>query len=239
MPTKFGESVVMRIVDEQNAIFDLTKLGFRPPMLQTWQEVLQEANGVVLVTGPTGSGKSTTLYSSLLAVTNEKIKVCTVEDPIEHNLPGVNQFEISPKAGFTFPKALRSLLRQDPNVIMVGEVRDAETAKLATEAALTGHLVFTTLHTNDAVSAITRLTNMGVEPYLIAASVRCVLAQRLVRRLCPHCREPVGLTNAGRAILEHILGSKDVPEMTYVAHGCSACRGTGTAGRIGVYELLP
>lgn len=235
MPGKFGEKVVIRIIDNRNAIVSLDKLGFRPQMLEAWKTVIDHANGVVLVTGPTGSGKSTTLYSVLNMLNSEQLNVCTVEDPIEAKLPGINQSQVHEKAGFVFAGALRALLRQDPDILMVGEVRDSETAAIVTQAALTGHLVFSTLHTNDAPSAITRLVNIGVEPYLVAAVLRGVLAQRLVRKICPHCKEPYEPDPIMKAALEQVCGKV---ESLHRGQGCNRCRGTGFAGRIGIFELL-
>jgi type II secretory ATPase GspE/PulE/Tfp pilus assembly ATPase PilB-like protein len=189
----------------------------------------------VLVTGPTGSGKSTTLYSVLASLNNSDHNISTVEDPIEATLPGVNQFQVNEKAGFSFSSALRALLRQDPDVLMVGEIRDAETATMAVQAALTGHLVFSTLHTNDSISAVTRLVNVGIEPYLVAAVIRGVLAQRLVRRICPHCRETFEPEPHIRAEIEANTGT--VASFARGA-GCARCRGSGFAGRLGVFELL-
>ncbi|MCL4210562.1 MAG: GspE/PulE family protein, partial [Phycisphaerales bacterium] len=235
MPGKFGEKVVIRIIDTRNALVSMDKLGFAPGTLAAWRNVVSQPNGVALVTGPTGSGKSTTLYSALSKLNRDDINISTVEDPIEANLPNINQFQVNEKAGFNFANALRSLLRQDPDIVMVGEIRDEETASIVVQAALTGHLVLTTLHTNDAPSAVTRLVNLGVEPYLVAAVLRGVLAQRLVRKICPHCKEsytpdPVlrdGLESDGRHV-----------ELLYRGQGCSRCRSTGFAGRIGIFELL-
>jgi len=235
MPGRFGEKVVIRIIDNRNAIVSLDKLGFSPQMLEGWKTIVEHPNGVVLVTGPTGSGKSTTLYSVLNLINSEHRNLSTVEDPIEANIPGVNQAQVNEKAGFGFSGALRALLRQDPDIIMVGEIRDEETAITATQAALTGHLVFSTLHTNDAPSAVTRLVNVGIEPYLVAATLRGVLAQRLVRKICPHCKEsyqPDSLTQ------EMVEATEGAIEVLYRGRGCSRCRGTGFAGRIGIFELL-
>ncbi|MEM8494486.1 MAG: GspE/PulE family protein, partial [Planctomycetota bacterium] len=237
-PGKFGEKVVMRIIDNRNAMVRLEKIGFSYEMLEQFRSVVHQPNGVFLVTGPTGSGKSTTLYSALNEINDESINLCTVEDPIEQNIPGVNQFQVHEKAGFTFAGALRSLLRQDPDVIMVGEIRDQETARIATQAALTGHLVLSTLHTNDAPSAVTRLFNIGVEPYLVAAAIRGVLAQRLVRKICTHCKEPMELNAQTKRTLQRISeGVRDVGTV-YHGVGCSKCRNTGYAGRLGLFELL-
>lgn len=236
IPGKFGEKVVMRIVDTRNAMTGLEQLGFSVDMLTRYRTLIQQPNGVVLVTGPTGSGKSTTLYATLNAINDDAVNICTVEDPVEFNLKGVNQFQTNDKAGFTFASALRSLLRQDPDIIMVGEIRDTETGRIATQAALTGHLVLSTLHTNDAPSAMTRLFNIGVEPYLVAAAVRGVLAQRLVRKVCTHCKEITEPPAALRKALDR-LGCGGV-ETFYHGTGCTKCRQSGYAGRLGVYELF-
>ena len=238
MPAKFGEKVVMRIIDQKAAQLQLEKLGFSPELLARMRGVISQSNGVFLVTGPTGSGKSTTLYASLAEIVTVKLNVSTVEDPIEYNLPGVNQFQMNTKIGFTFAKALRALLRQDPDVLMVGEIRDNETAQIATEAALTGHFVLSTLHTNDAPSAVPRLINMAVEPYLVAATLRGVLAQRLVRRLCTHCKQRAQITPQVRTMLEQVCSGQPVPEVTFRSAGCSRCRNTGCSGRVGIYELF-
>jgi type IV pilus assembly protein PilB len=235
MPEKWGEKAVVRIIDNRNIPVNLEKLGFAYEMLVTYKKVIEQPNGIILVTGPTGSGKSTTLYASLAELHKPDINICTVEDPVEYNLTGVNQFQVNDKIGFTFANALRSLLRQDPDVIMVGEIRDAETARIAIQAALTGHLVLSTLHTNDAPSSIIRLVNMGIEPYLIAASLRAVIAQRLVRKLCPACREQYDPPVNIRHIVEKSSGPFD---FLYRARGCKKCRNSGYSGRIGIYELL-
>ena len=235
LPGKFGEKIVMRIVDVSAAKLGLERLGFRPQMLERFRRVIDEPYGIVLVTGPTGSGKSTTLYSALGTFDTVSYNVSTVEDPVEANLEGVHQAQVSPKAGFTFSGALRALLRQDPDIIMVGEIRDGETAQIAVQAALTGHMVLSTLHTNDAPSAITRLQNLGVEPFLVAASLKGVLAQRLVRRICSQCRqefEPDAqqLSSLG----EHGQGVTRL----WRGAGCRKCHETGLSGRLGVYELM-
>ncbi len=235
MPGKFGEKVVIRIIDARSTVVSMDKLGFAPDMLERWKQVVHSPNGVVLVTGPTGSGKSTTLYSVLHMLNSDDLNLATVEDPIEANIPGINQSQVNERAGFDFASALRALLRQDPDVMMVGEVRDEETATIVTQAALTGHLVLSTLHTNDAPSAITRLVNIGIEPYLVAATLRGVLAQRLVRKICPHCKEsyePDALVRESVAIYCGQI------EQLHRGQGCVRCRGTGFAGRIGVFELL-
>ncbi len=235
MPGKFGEKTVVRIIDNRNAIVSLDKLGFSQDMLKNWKDIISQPNGVVLVTGPTGSGKSTTLYSVLSMINSEQHNLSTVEDPVEANIPGVNQSQVNERAGYDFATALRALLRQDPDILMVGEIRDAETASTATQAALTGHLVFSTLHTNDAPSAVTRLVNVGIEPYLVAATIRGVLGQRLVRKICPHCKEsyePDAITS--EAVAEYV----EPFDVLYRGKGCARCRGTGFAGRIGIFELL-
>ena len=237
MPGKFGEKVVIRIIDNRNTLANLSKVGFSYAMLEDFRHVLHQPNGVVLVTGPTGSGKSTTLYGMLSEISDDSVNICTVEDPVEYNLTGVNQFQVNDKAGFTFASALRSLLRQDPDVIMVGEIRDKDTAKIATQAALTGHLVFATLHTNDAPSAVTRLFNIGVEPYLVAASIRGVLAQRLFRKICPQCKEVVEVSHADRRALDRLAAGGPPIETIYRGAGCKKCRHTGHSGRVGVFEL--
>jgi type IV pilus assembly protein PilB len=235
LASKFGEKVVIRVIDNRSVLVNMEKLGFSYETLKAFRKAATLPNGIILVTGPTGSGKSTTLYSVLREVNNEQMNVCTVEDPVEFSLEGVNQFQINAKVGFTFASALRSLLRQDPDVIMVGEVRDEETARIAVQAALTGHLVLSTLHTNDAPSAITRLINIGVEPYLTAASVQAILAQRLVRKICTDCKEPFDAPANVRRAVERYAGEVDT---LYHGAGCNKCRHTGYSGRIGVYELL-
>ncbi|MGD0137316.1 MAG: GspE/PulE family protein [Tepidisphaeraceae bacterium] len=235
MPGKHGEKVVIRVIDNEKASVNLEKLGFEYNTLKAWRKLISLPNGIVLVTGPTGSGKSTTLYASLQELNRGDVNICTVEDPIEYALTGVNQFQVNEKAGFTFANALRALLRQDPDILMVGEVRDTETAKLATQAALTGHLVLSTLHTNDAPGAITRLYNLAIEPYLVGATLVGVMAQRLVRKLCQHCKESyVPGVNEKRQI-ERLAGNIDT---LFKARGCPRCRNLGFSGRIGIYELL-
>ena len=235
MPEQAGEKIVIRVIDTRNVLVNLEKLGFDHEMLTRWRKVIEAPNGIILVTGPTGSGKSTTLYSVLKELNTDDVNLCTVEDPVEFGLPGVNQFQVNDRIGFTFSSALRSLLRQDPDIVMVGEIRDQETAKIAVQAALTGHLVLSTLHTNDAAGAITRLLNIGVEPYLVAASVNAVLAQRLVRKICGSCKEPYDPPANVRRMVERLAG-----ETTAFFHGvgCSKCRNSGFSGRIGIYELL-
>lgn len=239
MPGKFGEKVVMRIIDNRNTLTSLDKIGFSFEMLEKFKHVLHQPNGIVLVTGPTGSGKSTTLYGMMNEVKTDDVNLCTVEDPVEFNVPGINQFQVNDRAGFTFAGALRALLRQDPDIIMVGEIRDQETAKIAVQAALTGHLVLSTLHTNDAPSAVTRLFNIGVEPYLVAASIRAVLAQRLLRKICNYCKEPAPITPNDRRLLDRLcVEGAPVVDTLYKGAGCARCRNTGYSGRIGVFELF-
>ena len=232
---KFGEKVVIRIIDNRNVLVNMEKLGFSYETLRAFRKVVDQPNGIMLVTGPTGSGKSTTLYSVLAEINSEELNICTVEDPIEFNLSGVNQFQVNDKIGFTFATSLRSLLRQDPDVIMVGEIRDQETARIAVQAALTGHMVYSSLHTNDAPGAITRLLNIGVEPYLVAASLEAALAQRLVRKICTHCKEPFDAPVNIRRAVERYAGEV---ETLYHGVGCGKCRNSGYSGRIGIYELL-
>jgi len=235
MPGSFGEKVVIRIIDPQKVIFNFESLGFTYENLQLFMEVIHSPNGIVLVTGPTGSGKNTTIYAALSELNSEEVNICTVEDPVECNMAGINQFQVNEKAGFEFSTALRSLLRQDPDIIMVGEIRDAATANIAVQAALTGHLVLSTLHTNDAPGAVTRLLDLGVAPYLVSASLIAVLAQRLVRKICPNCKTeyepPAGI---GKGVQK--LGG-EVAKF-YRGVGCRKCRNTGYAGRIAIHELL-
>jgi len=235
MPGKHGEKVVIRVIDNEKASVNLEKLGFEYDTLKAWRKLINLPNGIVLVTGPTGSGKSTTLYASLQELNRGDVNICTVEDPIEYALTGVNQFQVNEKAGFTFANALRALLRQDPDILMVGEVRDTETAKLATQAALAGHLVLSTLHTNDAPGAITRLYNLGIEPYLVGATLVGVMAQRLVRKLCQHCKESYAPGVNEKRQIERLAGNIDT---LFKARGCPRCRNLGFSGRIGIYELL-
>ncbi len=235
MPGKYGEKVVIRIIDSRNARLGLDQLGFGPRMLDEWKRVVEQPNGIALVTGPTGSGKSTTLYSVLQEISTDEMNISTIEDPVEARIPGINQSQVNVKAGFTFAGALRAMLRQDPDIIMVGEVRDTETAGIVTQAALTGHLVFSTLHTNDAPSAVTRLVNLGVEPYLVAATLRGVLAQRLVRKICPHCKTTLEADDRVEAAVKAAGGD---PSQLWCGAGCSRCRNTGYAGRLGVFELM-
>lgn len=235
MPGKYGEKVAIRIMDNDKTSVNLEKLGFGYDTLKAWRKLIDLPNGIVLVTGPTGSGKSTTLYASLQELNGGDVNICTVEDPIEYALAGVNQFQVNEKAGFTFANALRALLRQDPDILMVGEIRDSDTAKLAIQAALTGHLVLSTLHTNDAPGAITRLYNIGIDPYLVGATLVGVMAQRLVRKLCQNCKEPYAPGVNEKRQIERIAGNV---ETLYKSRGCQNCRNLGYSGRIGIYELL-
>jgi type IV pilus assembly protein PilB len=234
-PTNRGEKTVIRVLDTRGVSLVLEDLGFGEEILSTFQRHIREPNGIILATGPTGSGKSTTLYAALNAISSMENNVCTVEDPIEYHLPLINQFQVQERVGLTFSKALRTLLRQDPDVIMVGEVRDEETARMAIQAALTGHLVLSSLHTNDACSAITRLVNMGVEPYLIGAALNMVLAQRLVRRICSKCKQSYEPPRNIRKSLER--SHVEIAEFQRGV-GCRACRNTGFRGRIAIHEIL-
>lgn len=234
-PGSRGEKTVVRVLDTRNVSLNLRDLGFAEDVLRQLDEQIHAPNGIILVTGPTGSGKSTTLYAALNEIATMSNNICTVEDPIEYHLSMINQFQVQEKIGLTFSKALRTLLRQDPDVIMLGEVRDEETARTAIQAALTGHLVCSTLHTNDAPSAITRLVNMGVESYLISAALNMVLAQRLVRRICSKCREAFEPPRAMRRVLERL--ELDTTSL-FKGVGCRRCRNSGFSGRVGLHELL-
>ena len=235
MPGSFGEKVVIRVIDPHKVLFNFESLGFTYENLRLFRNVIQAPNGIVLVTGPTGSGKNTTLYAALAELNSEEVNICTVEDPVECNMAGINQFQVNQKAGFEFSTALRSLLRQDPDIIMVGEIRDEATANIAVQAALTGHLVLSTLHTNDAPGAVTRLLDLGVAPYLVSASLIAVLAQRLVRKICPNCKNEYEPSASIRKIVE---GAGDETIKFYRGVGCKKCRNTGYAGRIAIHELF-
>ncbi len=237
LPTIFGEKIVMRILDKTNLNIDLEKLGFEPGAMKDFMGAISNPYGMVLVTGPTGSGKTTTLYSALSRVNTPEVNVMTAEDPVEYNLDGINQVLVNDGVGLTFSAALKAFLRQDPNIIMVGEIRDIDTAGIATKAALTGHLVLSTLHTNDAPSAIGRLIDMGIEPFLVASSLNLILAQRLVRKVCAHCRHPVTLTDE---ILDELQLDKEQASTATVfeGEGCVECNNTGYRGRAGVYEVM-
>jgi len=236
LPTSFGEKVVMRINSKEGFSIGKEALGFFKEDMIKFENILSNPFGIILVTGPTGSGKSTTLYTSLKELNNEEINIVTVEDPVESQIEGINQVQVNEKAGLTFAMALRAILRQDPDVIMIGEIRDSETAEIAVKASVTGHLVVSTLHTNDAPSSITRLIDMGIEPFLIGASVVGVIAQRLVRRLCMKCRERYVATEEDREVLKL---EEDQDYYLYKSVGCHMCNHTGYTGRIGVYEIMP
>ena len=239
LPTVYGEKIVIRILDKTSALLKLEQLGFQEGSYDRYEEGFRKPYGTVLVTGPTGSGKSTTLYATLNIINSPDRNIITVEDPVEYRLAGINQMQVNPKAGLTFSTALRSILRADPDVVLIGEIRDRETALIATEAALTGHLVLSTLHTNDAASAITRLIEMGVEPYLVASALDCVVAQRLARQLCDRCRQAyrpseAELQNAGFSD-EEVVSIEEL----YRPEGCPHCGKTGYRGRMGLYEVMP
>lgn len=245
-PTVHGEKVVMRILDKSGGVKKIEDLGFIGTNFKRLNENIDKPHGIILATGPTGSGKSTTLYAILNKISRPEVNIVTLEDPVEYNIPGVNQCQIKPKIGFTFAEGLKSVLRQDPNVIMVGEIRDTETALMSTHAALTGHLVLTTLHTNDAAGALPRLINMGVEPFLITSSINCIIAQRLVRKICDHCKEefipPAPVIIEIKEVLansknQEVLEYHDKPFKFYKGKGCSQCN-QGYRGRIGIYEVL-
>jgi type IV pilus assembly protein PilB len=239
LPTVFGEKVVIRILDKSNALLRLEDLGFLEESYKRFEQSFRKPYGAILVTGPTGSGKSTTMYATLNILNQEDRNIITVEDPVEYRMNGVNQMQTNPKAGLTFASALRSILRADPDIVLIGEIRDKETATIAIEAALTGHLVLSSLHTNDAASAISRLTEMEVETFLVASAIDCVIAQRLARKLCDKCKQPyepdqTELFEAGYP--EWLWG--DITELHRPA-GCQSCSTTGYRGRIGLYEVMP
>ena len=234
IPTALGERAVLRLLDRQAGVLSLEMLGLVDSVLNSVKNALSRQNGIILVTGPTGSGKTTTLYASLLRLNTEDRNIITVEDPVEYQLNGIGQMQVNPKIGLTFSSGLRSILRQDPDIMMVGEIRDRETAEIAVHASLTGHLVLSTLHTNDAPGAITRLIDMGIEPFLVASSLVCVLAQRLIRVICPHCKESYKPTAQE---LEY-LKLDTFPSLLYRGKGCDKCLGKGYLGRTGIYELL-
>ena len=237
LPTLFGEKVVLRLLDKENLMLDMTKLGFEPESLEKFQRNISKPYGMVLVTGPTGSGKTNTLYSALQSLNTIETNIMTAEDPVEFNLVGVNQVQMKEQIGLNFAAALRSFLRQDPNIILVGEIRDFETAEIAIKAALTGHLVLSTLHTNDAPSTISRLMNMGIEPFLVATSVNLIQAQRLIRRICKDCKQDH--PTPPEAMIEVGFTAEEAKKLkTYKGKGCSTCNNTGYKGRIGLYEVL-
>jgi len=234
LPTGHGERVVLRLLAKDAERLDLGRLGMAPDTLAPFDRLLLEPHGIILVTGPTGSGKTTTLYAALSRLDHTELNIMTVEDPIEYNLDGIGQTQVNPKVEMDFARALRAILRQDPDVVLIGEIRDLETAQIAVQASLTGHLVLATLHTNDAASAVTRLVDMGIEPFLLGSSLMGILAQRLVRRLCPHCREAYVPSETEWSV----LGNGTTPKQIWRATGCPACNQTGYRGRTGVYELL-
>jgi general secretion pathway protein E len=238
IPTALGERVVLRLLDRQVGILNLEMIGLEGPTLTSYNSAISKHNGIILSTGPTGSGKTTTLYASLLKLNTEERNIITVEDPVEYQLKGIGQIQVNPKIGLTFASGLRAILRQDPDVMMVGEIRDAETAEIAVHASLTGHLVLSTLHTNDAPGAIARLIDMGIEPFLVASSLLCVLAQRLVRVICPHCKESYTPPPEEIAYLENGNKNSALPSLLYRGRGCDKCMGKGYLGRTGILELL-
>ncbi len=238
LPTVHGEKVVLRILDNSTALLRLSDLGFLPHALERFASAYRKPYGTVLVTGPTGSGKSTTLYATLNLLNQDSKNVITVEDPVEYRLEGINQIQVNVRAGLTFAAALRSILRSDPDIILVGEIRDGETARIATEAALTGHLVLSTVHTNDAASTPTRLVEMGIEPFLVASALDCVVAQRLARRLCDRCKEPVVPKAEDLVAAGWNLDQEDPPTELWRAVGCPVCSNTGYRGRFGIHEVM-
>jgi len=238
LPTLFGEKIVLRLLDKSNLQLDMTQLGFEPKALEDFKDSIHQPYGMVLVTGPTGSGKTTTLYSALSELNKISENISTAEDPVEYNLAGINQVQMHEDIGLNFAAALRSFLRQDPDIIMVGEIRDFETAEIAIKAALTGHLVLSTLHTNDAPSTIHRLLNMGVEPFLVTSSVNLILAQRLARKICKECIEPMDINP--QTLVNMGMSKADADQTTvYHGKGCEACNQTGYKGRIALYEVMP
>lgn len=255
IPTLNGGKIALRILDEKKQQLSLKALGLTRNDYSILKQQIQKPNGLLIVTGPTGSGKTTTLYSLLQLLNSESVNICTVEDPIEYGLPGVNQTQINPSAGLTFATGLRSLLRQDPNVIMVGEIRDADTADIAVNAAMTGHLVLTTLHANSAAHTVQRIVEMGIQPYLAGSTINLIIAQRLVRKVCPHCQRPVKVSDKARANYQELFGLDEVlPRLRRLGHipteiseidtivtgkGCAKCQQTGYLGRLGLYALLP
>jgi len=235
IPARHGERVVLRLLDKQSARLDLRQLGMDAAVEARFDSLIRSPHGIVLVTGPTGSGKTTTLYAGLMRIDRDQLNIMTVEDPVEYDLDGIGQMQVNAKIGLTFAQGLRSMLRQDPDVVLVGEIRDFETAEIAVQASLTGHLVLSTLHTNTAIGAVTRLMDMGVEPFLISSSLLGVLAQRLVRCLCPHCRQPRAVSETERALLEQAGGP--VGEI-FRPVGCDRCNNSGYKGRTGIFELI-
>jgi type IV pilus assembly protein PilB len=239
LPTVHGEKIVMRILDKSSVLLQLSDLGFLPENFQRFRESYMKPYGAILVTGPTGSGKSTTLYATLNIKNQPDVNIITVEDPVEYRLAGINQVQTNPKAGLTFASALRSILRSDPDIVLIGEIRDRETAQIAVEAALTGHLVLSTLHTNDAPSALTRLVEMGIEPFLVASSLDSVLAQRLARKLCERCKEPYAPSVDELTHAKFPFDPDEEPPKLYRPVGCTSCGNTGYKGRMAIHELMP
>ena len=243
MPTAFGEKLVMRVFDPEVLVRSFAQLGLSGKQLETWHELTAHPNGIILVTGPTGSGKTTTLYSTLKQLATEQVNVCTIEDPIEMIEPAFNQMQVNPGVDLNFADGIRSLMRQDPDIIMVGEIRDAETANMAVQASLTGHLVLSTLHTNDAPSSITRLHDLGIQPFLTSATILGVMAQRLLRTLCPHCKKAVDVVPDSEVAIQwqELVQPwrAPAPAQIYIAQGCEHCRHTGYQGRVGLYEIMP
>ena len=243
MPTAFGEKLVMRVFDPEVLVRSFAQLGLSGKQLETWYELTAHPNGIILVTGPTGSGKTTTLYSTLKQLATEQVNVCTIEDPIEMIEPAFNQMQVNPGVDLYFADGIRSLMRQDPDIIMVGEIRDAETANMAVQASLTGHLVLSTLHTNDAPSSITRLHDLGIQPFLTSATILGVMAQRLLRTLCPHCKKAVDVVPDSEVAIQwqELVQPwrAPAPAQIYIAQGCEHCRHTGYQGRVGLYEIMP
>jgi general secretion pathway protein E len=240
LPTLMGESMVIRILDQEKVILNLHGLGFPPRELQLFDALIHKPYGMILVTGPTGSGKTTTLYAALERINSSEKKIITIEDPVEYRLSGVTQMQVKPAIGLTFARGLRHIVRQDPDVVLVGEIRDRETAEIAVHAALTGHLVFSTLHTNDASGAVTRLLEMGIEDFLLASAILGILAQRLVRLICPECRTPLPGGHGAEAwrLVRNALGPEQQPEQLFTGQGCPACAHSGYQGRSGIYEFL-
>lgn len=238
LPTAFGEKLVMRIFDPEVLVRSFQQLGFDEHLLTQWNSLTQHSHGIILVTGPTGSGKTTTLYSSLKQLATEQVNVCTIEDPIEMLEPSFNQMQVNQGIELGFADGIRALMRQDPDIIMVGEIRDQDTANMAIQAALTGHLVLSTLHTNDAPSSLTRLHDLGIQPFLTAATILGVLAQRLVRKLCPHCKQESFINEQEWKHLTFGYQTK-MPNFVFKAVGCEECRHTGYKGRVGIYEFMP
>jgi type IV pilus assembly protein PilB len=239
LPTLWGEKIVMRLLDKSKLMLDMTKLGFEPHSLERFKNAIAKPYGIVLVTGPTGSGKTNTLYSAIASLNKPDTNIMTAEDPVEFNLPGINQVQIRDNIGLNFAAALRSFLRQDPNIILVGEIRDYETAEIAVKAALTGHLVLSTLHTNDAPSTVSRMVNMGIEPFLVGTAVNLIQAQRLVRRVCSRCKIDITADVPSKTLIDIGFTAEQIGTFqVYKGKGCATCNGTGYKGRVGLYEVM-